>query len=41
VRPSDEKFMDISNFLMGEFRPVKKARDGRLGGGFWLGREFY
>ena len=46
VRPSDEKFMDNSNFLMGEFRPVcdpsaKSASGSYHGCGEWLGDEFY
>ena len=46
VRPSDEKFMDNSNFLVGEFNPLcdpnNKSESGSyLGGGRWLGSEFY
>ena len=42
VRPSDEKFMDSSNFMIGEFRPLvevdwlKVQQDG----GKWLGDEY-
>ena len=33
--------MANSNFLVGEFRPVKEAYDGKAGGGRWLGDEFH
>ena len=41
VRPSDEKFMDNSNFLMGKFRPITEDYYSNVGGGCWLGDEFY
>ena len=41
MRPSDEKFMDNTNFKIGKFRPIKSFEwgDGE-GGGYWLGNEF-
>ena len=39
LRPSDEKFMDNTNFLIGEFRPL--TENTLEGSGYWLGNEFY
>ena len=46
MRPSDEKFMDSSNFMIGKFNPLceywAKSKSGtRAGGGFWLGGEYF
>jgi len=35
VRPSDEKFLDNTNFKIGKFRPI--ASEGVQRGGLWLG----
>ena len=42
VRPSDERFGNNENFLVGEFRPVKKVGDGgsSISCG-WLGRKYH
>ena len=46
VRPSDEKFMDNSNFMIGEFNPLcealtKTLKGTYVGGGRWLGSEYF
>ena len=46
MRPSDEKFMDNTNFLIGEFNPLyghgqESAKDTSAGCGVWLGDEFH
>ena len=46
MRPSDEKFMDSSNFMIGQFNPLcvayKKSKSGSFaGGGGWLGIEYF
>ena len=46
VRPSDEKFMDSSNFMIGKFNPLcevfEKSESGtKAGGGYWLGIEYF
>ena len=46
VRPSDEKFMDSSNFMIGKFNPLcgkfAVTKSGtRAGGGWWLGAEYF
>ena len=46
MRPSDEKFMDSSNFMIGQFNPLCKAwaesKSGtKAGGGGWLGKEYF
>ena len=40
LRPSDEKFMDNQNFLIGEFRPITENMYSNEPGGEWLGSEF-
>ena len=39
VRPSDERFGNNENFLVGEFRPVRGWREGS--GCYWLGLKFH
>ena len=39
VRPTDEKFMNNTNFLMGEFKPI--ATELGEFGGRWLGHQYY
>ena len=38
VRPSDERFGNNENFLVGEFRPVRGVKEGD--GCYWLGWQF-
>ena len=39
IRPSDEKFMDNTNFLIGEFKAITEI--GYEGSGGWLGAGFH
>jgi len=39
IRPSDEKFMDNTNFLVGKFKAT--TEDSSEGSGFWLGIQFH
>jgi hypothetical protein len=42
LRPSDEKFMDNSNFLMSDkYRTLYKDGLETENGGYWLGNEFH
>ena len=41
MRPSDEKFMDNTNFKIGKLKHIQQSKDYFGGGGTWLGSEFF
>ena len=40
VRPSDEKFLDNTNFKIGKFRPLSTNYYNDNMGGGWLGKKY-
>ena len=40
VRPSDEKFLDNTNFKIGKFKPISTDDGNKDMGGRWLGYRY-